>query len=246
MATAALSRRQLSRWAERDGHGLVLVDGVPGPQAELQATVGQEVDRGRLAGQQHRVVEPVVEHQRADSQRGGDVGRVDERGEGVGGAEVVGRLAGREAEALGLAGQVVPGGPVLVGQGLQGEAEGSQRGHCFTLRSCICHDPHCRPAANSSDAPVSLAAGVVAAGGIACCIRQGSQSLDDKQVPMAGMVAAFIFAVQMLELPGGRAARSGHLLGGVPGLRSWSGRTSGRWRCRWCCWCRACCSPTAG
>ena len=51
------------------------------------------------------------------------------------------------------------------------------------------------------DAPVSLAAGVVAVGGIAYCIKQGSQSLDEKQVPMAGMVAAFIFAVQMLNFP---------------------------------------------
>ena len=51
------------------------------------------------------------------------------------------------------------------------------------------------------DAPVSLAAGVVAAGGIACCIETGIASLDDKQVPMAGMTAAFIFAVQMLNFP---------------------------------------------
>jgi cobalt/nickel transport system permease protein len=63
------------------------------------------------------------------------------------------------------------------------------------------------------DAPVSLAAGVVAAAGIAHCIKKGSQSLDDKQVPMAGMVAAFIFAVQMLNFPV-VSGTSGHLLGG--------------------------------
>ena len=63
------------------------------------------------------------------------------------------------------------------------------------------------------DAPVSLAAGVVAAGGVAYCIAKGSQSLDDKQVPMAGMVAAFIFAVQMLNFPVA-SGTSGHLLGG--------------------------------
>ena len=38
--------------------------------------------------------------------------------------------------------------------------------------------------------------------------------MDDRQVPLAGLAAAFIFAVQMLNFPvaGGT---SGHLLGGV-------------------------------
>lgn len=64
------------------------------------------------------------------------------------------------------------------------------------------------------DAQTSLAAGVIAVGGLAVAVRQGAKSLDDKQVPMAGLAAAFIFAVQMLNFPvaGGT---SGHLLGGV-------------------------------
>lgn len=64
------------------------------------------------------------------------------------------------------------------------------------------------------DAQASLAAGVIAVGGLAVAVRQGAKDLDDKQVPMAGLTAAFIFAVQMLNFPvaGGT---SGHLLGGV-------------------------------
>jgi len=64
------------------------------------------------------------------------------------------------------------------------------------------------------DAPTSVAAGVIAAGGLAVCVKQAAKDLDDKQVPMAGLVSAFIFAVQMLNFPvaGGT---SGHLLGGV-------------------------------
>jgi cobalt/nickel transport system permease protein len=64
------------------------------------------------------------------------------------------------------------------------------------------------------DAPTSVAAGVVAAGGLSVCLRRSAEALEDRQAPMAGLVAAFIFAVQMLNFPvaGGT---SGHLLGGV-------------------------------
>lgn len=54
----------------------------------------------------------------------------------------------------------------------------------------------------------------VALAGLALCFVQGRRELDDRLVPMAGLVAAFIFAVQMLNfqiLPG----VSGHLLGGT-------------------------------
>ena len=61
------------------------------------------------------------------------------------------------------------------------------------------------------DAPTSAAAGVVAAGNWRC-LRRSAGALEDKQAPMAGLVAAFLFAVQMLNFPvvGGT---SGHLLG---------------------------------
>ena len=56
-------------------------------------------------------------------------------------------------------------------------------------------------------AAVSLAA-------LAFCVLRSRADLDDRLAPMAGLVAAFIFAVQMLTfqvLPG----VSGHLLGGA-------------------------------
>jgi cobalt/nickel transport system permease protein len=64
------------------------------------------------------------------------------------------------------------------------------------------------------DAPVSLGAGVVAAAGIAVCLRGARRELDDRTAPMAGLVAAFVFAVQMLNFPVA-AGTSGHLLGGA-------------------------------
>lgn len=60
----------------------------------------------------------------------------------------------------------------------------------------------------------SLGAGVLAAGGLGAALRQGSRALQDRQVPLAGLVAAFIFALQMLNFPVA-AGTSGHLLGGA-------------------------------
>ena len=64
------------------------------------------------------------------------------------------------------------------------------------------------------DAPTSLAAGAVSAGGLTVCVRRSAEVLEEKQAPLTGLVAAFIFAVQMLNFPvaGGT---SGHLLGGA-------------------------------
>ena len=64
------------------------------------------------------------------------------------------------------------------------------------------------------DAPTSLATGVVAAAGVAVALRKARTELDDRTAPMAGLVAAFIFAGQMMNVPVG-AGTSGHLLGGV-------------------------------
>lgn len=64
------------------------------------------------------------------------------------------------------------------------------------------------------NAGTSAAAGAVAAVGVGVCLRQASRTLDEKQVPMAGLAAAFIFAVQMLNFPVA-SGTSGHLLGGV-------------------------------
>jgi cobalt/nickel transport system permease protein len=64
------------------------------------------------------------------------------------------------------------------------------------------------------DAPTSLAAGAVAAGALGVSVRRSGEMLEDKAAPLAGLVAAFVFAVQMLNFPvaGGT---SGHLLGGL-------------------------------
>lgn len=75
------------------------------------------------------------------------------------------------------------------------------------------------------DVPVSAAAGVLAAGAIAVSLRGARRELDDtarpgagagaeRTAPLAGLVAAFIFAVQMLNFPVA-AGTSGHLLGGA-------------------------------
>ncbi|AZG44740.1 energy-coupling factor ABC transporter permease [Gordonia insulae] len=64
------------------------------------------------------------------------------------------------------------------------------------------------------NAPVSALFGVIALAGLAFCVWRARTDLDEKTVPMAGLVAAFIFAVQMINfpiLPG----VSGHLLGGA-------------------------------
>lgn len=64
------------------------------------------------------------------------------------------------------------------------------------------------------DAPASLVFGAVAVFGVAIALARARRDLDDRTAPMAGLVAAFIFAVQMLNFPILPGA-SGHLLGGA-------------------------------
>ncbi|MHB6907817.1 energy-coupling factor ABC transporter permease [Streptomyces sp. CB02959] len=74
------------------------------------------------------------------------------------------------------------------------------------------------------NAPVSAAAGAVAAAAVAVSLRGARRELAgtgtgggtgaDRTAPLAGLVAAFIFAVQMLNFPVA-AGTSGHLLGGA-------------------------------
>jgi cobalt/nickel transport system permease protein len=61
---------------------------------------------------------------------------------------------------------------------------------------------------------VSAVFAVISLAALAFCVLRSRADLDDRLAPMAGLVAAFIFAVQMLNfqvLPG----VSGHLLGGA-------------------------------
>jgi len=64
------------------------------------------------------------------------------------------------------------------------------------------------------DAPTSAATAAVAGGVVAVALRQARAELDERTTPMAGLVAAFVFATQMLNFPVG-AGTSGHLLGGA-------------------------------
>jgi cobalt/nickel transport system permease protein len=64
------------------------------------------------------------------------------------------------------------------------------------------------------DAPTSVVAGGVALVGVAACVRGARRELDERTAPLAGLVAAFVFAVQMLNFPVG-AGTSGHLMGGA-------------------------------
>lgn len=64
------------------------------------------------------------------------------------------------------------------------------------------------------NAPISLIFGVLAVVAVGYCASRARAELDERTVPLAGLVAAFIFAVQMVNfpiLPG----VSGHLLGGA-------------------------------
>lgn len=64
------------------------------------------------------------------------------------------------------------------------------------------------------DAPTSVATAAVAAVGVGVALRRSRRELDDRTAPLAGLVAAFVFAAQMINFPVG-AGTSGHLLGGA-------------------------------
>jgi len=89
-----------------------------------------------------------------------------------------------------------------VGRRLDRLGEGSMNGVAMHIANGIVN------------AQVSAVFAAVAAAALAICVWRGRADLDDRLAPMAGLVAAFIFAVQMLNfqvLPG----VSGHLLGGT-------------------------------
>lgn len=64
------------------------------------------------------------------------------------------------------------------------------------------------------DATTSVATAVVAVGAVAYSLRGARRELDDRVAPLAGLVAVFVFAAQMVNFPVG-AGTSGHLLGGA-------------------------------
>lgn len=64
------------------------------------------------------------------------------------------------------------------------------------------------------DLTTSVAAGAVAVAVVGLSLRGARRELDERTAPMAGLVAAFVFAVQMINFPVG-AGTSGHLMGGA-------------------------------
>ena len=64
------------------------------------------------------------------------------------------------------------------------------------------------------DAPTSIATGCVAVAGVSVALYGARRELDDRTAPMAGLVATFVFAGQMMNFPVA-AGTSGHLLGGA-------------------------------
>jgi cobalt/nickel transport system permease protein len=62
--------------------------------------------------------------------------------------------------------------------------------------------------------PTSVATAVISFVAVAIALRMTGRTLRDKQVPLAGIAAAFIFAAQMFNFPVA-AGTTGHLLGGA-------------------------------
>lgn len=60
----------------------------------------------------------------------------------------------------------------------------------------------------------AVGTGLLSAGAVGASLRQTRDSLADKQVPLAGVSAAFVFAAQMFNFPVA-AGTTGHLLGGA-------------------------------
>jgi cobalt/nickel transport system permease protein len=79
-------------------------------------------------------------------------------------------------------------------------------------------DPQLIVAMHMSDglvnAPTAAAFGLFAAVALAVCTTRARADLDERTAPMAGLVTAFVFAVQMINFPILPGA-SGHLLGGA-------------------------------
>jgi len=64
------------------------------------------------------------------------------------------------------------------------------------------------------DGTTSAGYAAVAAGGLGVALRRTGAYLSEREVPLAALVAAFVFAAQMVNFPV-IAGMSGHLLGGV-------------------------------
>lgn len=62
--------------------------------------------------------------------------------------------------------------------------------------------------------PVAIVTALISIAVVAMAVRRSATELGDRQVPLAGMAAAFIFAAQMFNFPVA-SGTTGHLLGGT-------------------------------
>lgn len=64
------------------------------------------------------------------------------------------------------------------------------------------------------NAAASVGTGAIAAGGLGYSLRRAGRALKDRHIPLAGVTAALVFALQMLNFPV-LPGVSGHLMGGA-------------------------------
>ncbi len=64
------------------------------------------------------------------------------------------------------------------------------------------------------NATTSLGAGLISAGGLSFALRRAKEFMEERRAPLAGLLAAFSFALQMLNFPVA-AGTSGHFMGGL-------------------------------
>lgn len=64
------------------------------------------------------------------------------------------------------------------------------------------------------NAATSVGTGIAAAGGLGVSLRRAGRALAERQIPLAGVTAALVFALQMLNFPV-LPGVSGHLMGGA-------------------------------
>ena len=84
----------------------------------------------------------------------------------------------------------------------------------LAVRRAALHDVAVHIPDGFLDAPTSVATGAVAVAGVGLCLRKARAELDERTAPLAGLVAAFIFAAQMFNFPVA-SGTSGHVLGGA-------------------------------
>ena len=117
-------------WIERLADGGVLGEGVAGADADLEPPASELVNAGQLARQMHRVVEVVVQHQRADPEPGRAIGGGQQGCEwGPAVHNVVPGVEDIEASGLGAPRQIAQ----LIGRDLSDLETESKRTHRLTV-----------------------------------------------------------------------------------------------------------------